>query len=346
MKNPKAIEGDYIETKKDHLFFDVKGYHHPIDRKICFIRFYPDKDGDRVKYNTHYKKVYALNERYLLLRDKFPRYLFYSTPLDLELQGVKNEDIKKIYTPRDCFRNLKTKNNLSNIEKKSKELCDLFIDKGGIPEKSIGISGSLMVGLSKISSDIDLIIYGTETSITFQNKLREILRSSKICRSYNLDEYRSHYTWRVGGSDIQFKDFIRSEKRKLHQGKFHEKDFYIRYVKSPEDWKGSYYDYKYRNLGRIKIKAKIIDSTESIFTPCSYKIKVLLLLDSNLISNVIYLDQINEINSFRGRFSEQAKDGEIVIVEGKLEKVNYRNQEEYYRILLSDQVNDKMLILS
>ena len=74
---------------------------------------------------------------------------------------------------------------------------------------------------------------------------------------YNLEEYKTHYKWRVGGSDISFVDFLKSEKRKLHQGKFQGTDFFIRYIKSPEDWNGTYYDYKFKNLGWIKIKAKI-----------------------------------------------------------------------------------------
>jgi len=68
-------------------------------------------------------------------------------------------------------------------------------------------------------------------------------------------------------------------------------------------------------------------------------------LDSDLISKDFNIKEITEISSFRGRFSEQAKDGELVLVEGKLEEVCYRNQENYYRILLSDQIKDKMLIL-
>jgi len=215
MKIPLGIEGDYIETKKNRLFFDVKGYHHPKDRKICFIRFYPNKTGNRIKDNIIYKKVYALNERYSLLKEKFPQYLFYSNQFDLELQGVGLEDIKNIYNPRDFLRNLQMKNNLNNIEEKSKELCELFIDKGKVPKESIGISGSLMVGLNKLDSDIDIIIYGTKTCVNFQSNLKEILENSTICRKYNLDEYRSHYNWRVGGSNIQFEDFLKSEQHVL-----------------------------------------------------------------------------------------------------------------------------------
>lgn len=341
----EGIEGDFIETKKDNLIFDIKGLLHPDDRKICFLRFYPHPEGDRIKDGKSFRKIYNIYERYSILREKFPNYLFYSKELDLELQGVKNNEIKRIYTPRYFFKVLKEKVNLNNNEKKSKELCDFFITKGEIPEDSIGISGSTMVGLNKDDSDIDLIVYGTKTSLKFQERLNKILIESNHCRTYTIEEFRTHYNWRVGGSDISFEDFMRSEKRKLHQGKFQGVDFFIRYIKSPEDWKGNFYDYRYKNYGRLKIKAIITDSKDSIFSPCSYKIKCLEVLNSQLISNKIDVKDIYEINSFRGRFCEHAREGETVIVEGKLEKVNFQDKEEYLRILLTDQINDKMIIL-
>ena len=248
----KGIEGDYIESKDDNLIFDVKGIHHPQDRKICFIRFYPDPHGDREKAGQKFTKIYDLEERIAYLKENHPKYLFYSEELDLELQGVKIEDIKKICTARDHFKELQEKGSASKVEKYSRLLCDLFINNGNIPENSIGITGSSMVGLNKDESDIDLIIYGTQTSVEFQDNLAKIFQASNNCRMYNLKEYKSHYDWRVGGSNIPFEDFMKNEKRKLHQGKFHGIDFFIRYIKSPEDWKGSFYDYKYINRGRQK----------------------------------------------------------------------------------------------
>jgi len=61
----------------------------------------------------------------------------------------------------------------------------------------------------------------------------------------------------------------------------------------------------------------------------------------------MHLNNISEINSFRGRFCEHAKKGEKIIVEGKLEKIfiEGKDKKKYYRILLSDQVQDKMLLL-
>ena len=345
MKIPKGIEGDYLETKENNLFFDIKGYHHPKDRKICFLRFYPDQNGERIKEGKKYKKIYSLDERYLKLRQNFPQYLFFSNELDLEVQGVEFKDIKKIYTPRDYYDELLMRSNLSEIEKYSKDLCKLFITRGYIPEDAIGVSGSPMIGLSKDDSDIDVIIYGTRSSLEFQDKLKEILITSNNCRMYNFTEYKTHYNWRVGGSGIGFDNFLSSEKRKLHQGKFHGIDFFIRYIKSPDDWNGTFYDYKFKNLGRIEIKAKIIDSSDSIFSPCSYKIKGIEIVDKNLIINDINLKDITEINSFRGRFCEHAKDGEIVLVKGKLEEIIFKGNEKHLRILLTYQTQDTFCVL-
>jgi len=345
MKITNGIEGDYIETKEDHLFFDVKGLFHPTNCIICFLRFFPHPDGERIKNGINFKKVYKLNERYAFLREKYQKYLFFCRELDLEVQGVKKKEIKKIYTPRTFFKKLLEDNNLSISEKHSKDLCELFTNEGNLSENSIGITGSIMVGLNTEESDIDIIIYGTETSLKFQEKLAQIFEKSNNCRKYNIDEYKSHYNWRVGGSDIPFEDFVKVEQRKQHQGKFMSYDFFIRYIKSPKDWKGKFYDYKHKNLGRIKLKAEIVDSKDSIFTPCSYRINSIKILDSSTNSNNINIRNISEINSFRGRFCEQARENEKVLVEGKLERVIFKKEMEYYRILLSDPIHDKMIII-
>ncbi|MFX1380618.1 MAG: hypothetical protein ACFFA4_16165 [Promethearchaeota archaeon] len=346
MRIVNSIEGDYIETKKDNLIFDVKGLLHPKDYIICFLRFYPHPEGERIKNGIKFKKIYKLNERYDLLRKNYPKYLLFSKELDLEIQGVKNYDIKKIYKPKIFFNDLLEKNQLSSVEDCAKKLCELFINEGNLSKNSIGITGSLMAGLNTDDSDIDLIIYGTEASMKFQEKLVNIFEKPNNCRKYTMNEYRSHYQWRVGGSDILFEDFLKTEQRKQHQGKFMNRDFFIRYIKSPKDWKGNFYDYQFTNYGRIRLKATILNSKDSIFTPCTYKIKSFKVLERSIKSKKVNLQNINEICSFRGRFCEQAKDGEIVLVEGKLEKVNFQNTGEYFRILLTNQIKDKLLIIN
>jgi hypothetical protein len=341
----EPIEGCYLETKQDMLIFDVKGIFHPKDKVISFIRFYPHPEGERMRNGVHYKKIYDLKERYKFLRTYFPKYLFHSKHLDMELQGIKREDIKKVYTPREYLDLLRNKNNLKKYESDALKLCDLFIRKGEISENSIGVTGSQMVDLNEEHSDIDLIIYGTETARNFQKQLSTIFKDENGCRKYTFEEYKKHYRFRARGAGISFNDFLRSEQRKNHQGKYYGIDFFIRYIKSPEDWKGSYEDYYYSNAGRIKMKAAVIDSEDSLFTPCSYKIDALRLLNESSFSREIDMDKIREINSYRGRFCEHARAGESIMVEGKLEKVRYKKGDAYYRVLLGNQKKDKMIIL-
>jgi predicted nucleotidyltransferase len=340
-----GIEGDYLETKKDNLFFDIKGLHHPKDRKICFLRFLPDQNGDRIKNGIKFKKVYDFNDRFLILQEKFPQYLFYSKELDVAVQGVKYEDIKQIYSPKNYFKSLLHKENLLKLEIMALNLCDLFLQNSSLSENSIGISGSSMIGLSNLDSDIDIIVYGTQNSLEFQNKLKEIYLKPNSCRKYNPEELKAHYNWRFGGSDIAYQDYIRSEQRKQHQGKYHHIDFFIRYIKSPENWDGTYYDYQFKNLGRIAVKGEITNSSESIFTPCSYSIKCSQIIEQNLKMSHLDMNKVTEIASYRGRYCEQAVNGESVFVVGKLEEIIYKNNEPYYRILLTDQKIDKMIVV-
>ncbi|TXT60563.1 MAG: hypothetical protein BAJALOKI1v1_1250007 [Promethearchaeota archaeon] len=345
MPNDQAIEGDYIRTKKNNLFFDVKGLLHPKDRIISFVRFYPDTTGERFRKGIHYKKIYDLSERYSFLKKNYPHYLFYSTQLNMELQGVRREEIERIYTPRGYLQNLIAKTKLSKIEQNAFDLCKLFIEKGDIPEQSIGITGSQMVGLNKEDSDIDLIIYGTEVARDFQDKIPEIFKHDNNLRKYNFEEYKQHFRFRAAGAQISFNDFMKSEPRKNHQGKFGGIDFFIRYIKSPQDWKGTYYDYQILDLGTISMLAEVIDASDSLFTPCTYYINPVRILASKAPVKNIEIDDIRKITSYRGRFCEHAYAGEVFMVEGKLERVIFKNREIYYQIVLGTQKTDKMLLI-
>jgi predicted nucleotidyltransferase len=55
------------------------------------------------------------------------------------------------------------------------------------------------------------------------------------------------------------------------------------------------------------------------------------------------VDDLREITSFRGRFCEQAREGERVLARGKLEKVVVREGEVYYRLPLGGR-GDSMIV--
>mgnify|MGYP006910769107 CR=1 FL=1 len=71
------------------------------------------------------------------------------------------------------------------------------------------------------------------------------------------------------------------------------------------------------------------DASEAIFTPCVYKIE-----DVKFVAAQHTVSLPREIVSFRGRFCEQAKEGEKILAKGKIERVVTREGEAYYRLLL------------
>ncbi|MCP8323598.1 MAG: hypothetical protein L6N96_05415, partial [Candidatus Methylarchaceae archaeon HK02M2] len=54
------------------------------------------------------------------------------------------------------------------------------------------------------------------------------------------------------------------------------------------------------------------------------------------------VNDLKEIASFRGRFCEQAKNGETVIAQGKIERV-INTYEDHHRILLGNKLTDFMI---
>ena len=54
---------------------------------------------------------------------------------------------------------------------------------------------------------------------------------------------------------------------------------------------------------------------------------------------------LREIVSFRGRFCEQASNGEMVEAQGKIELVtNKKNGDEFYRLILGNKPTDYMVL--
>ncbi len=77
-------------------------------------------------------------------------------------------------------------------------------------------------------------------------------------------------------------------------------------------------------------------SFEDFFTPCCYKIADVKILEG------AHVEPIEEIASFRGRFCEQARNGETVIAQGKVERVQ-TDKHVFYRLLLGNKTSDFMV---
>ncbi len=331
-------EGNYIEDSNG-VIFDVKGLIHPPDRVIAFPRFIPDLKGNRKRKDITYKKIYALSERYRFLEERFPNYLIYDPVFGERLCEVPKENIKKEYYPASRLQELRNDSKPDELESCALEFIDSLKSYSGVSWSKVGISGSLLARLHTPQSDIDPIIYGESNCLRVNESLKSVMQDEKSStKVYTQDELRRLYSFRSKDTETSFEDFVATEQRKVLQGKFLQHDFFIRCVKNWNEIKERYGDTVYRKVGYAKIKAKISDDSEAIFTPCRYSVDDVRLLEGEDRKTV------KEIASFRGRFCEQARKGETVIAQGKVEKVQKKNGDMFFRLLLGGEPSDFMIL--
>jgi len=334
-----AREGDLIETEAN-LIFDVKGPVHPPDRVVAFIRYFPDGQGKRTRGGRSFGKVYSLPKRYALLKERFPEYLVYDSVFDETLCEVPVDSIKKHYRPVEKLQELRMSKGLDPLQDKALQFTQLLKESADIHWNAVGISGSIMVGLHTPESDIDPIVYGSENCKRVYSALESMFENGhESVKPYTRQDMRVLFDFRSKDTAIGFEDFVRSESRKVMEGKFIGTDYFVRFVKDWNENDENYGDVQYKNIGNAKVEATVVDDSESTFTPCIYKIENVKPLEGSTI------ERIEEITSFRGRFCEQARKGETVVAQGKIERVNNRRQNnEHFRLLVGGRHSDYIVL--
>jgi predicted nucleotidyltransferase len=335
----KFREGDLIESV-GNIVFDVKGLVHPPNRVVAFIRYVPDPNGNRERAGKRYSKFYALSKRYDLLKREYPQYLVNDPVFNTLLCEVPVEDVKHHYQPAQGLQNLRNRNNLDDTERTVLQFMEILKENAGVPWSKLGVSGSILVNLHEPSSDIDLIVYGIETGYRVQAAMKELLEDEDSpFEAYDLDGLRELFDFRSKDTNVSFEDFVRTDSRKVSHGKFWGKHFFIRFVKDLNEISEQYGSIIYKPEGNARIKATVVDDSEALFTPCSYKLANVETLEGTKV------EPIEEIVSFRGRFCEHARSGEVVVAEGKVERVQQEGKNDHFRLLLGSKPSDHMILV-
>ena len=314
------------------MIFDVKGLLHPPDRIIAYLRYVPDGRGGRERATIRYRKVYALDTRAKLLARKWPKYLYHDPFLQRELQAVPINDVKHHYLPSKKLAHMRQTTKLDRQEHLALDMAETLAREAKVPLSKIGVSGSILVSLHTTKSDIDLILQGSDAALKCYSKLKETLeRRAHGFAPYVKNDLRKLYRQRSLNAAMSFDVFVKHEQPKVLQGKFKGTDYFIRCVMSPNERDETYGDRKYHRLSRASIHATISDDSESIFTPCTYRIVDVQMTGKHTAPS--------EIVSFRGRFCEQARRGDRVWANGVLEKVVAKDIKNY-RLLIGEDPQD------
>ncbi len=335
----RAREGDLIKTKSN-VVFDVKGLVHPADKIVAFPRFIPTPTGTRQGKDTAYGKVYSLGDRFKYLQENYPELIVFDPVFGETMCEVPIAQVAEHYKPEEKLWSLRNAKDLTVLENKALKLAETLKAQANIPWSTIGISGSIMAGLTTEKSDIDPLIYGEENCRKVYAALQKLLKDEQSgFKPYSQIELQELFDFRSKDTKMSFEDFVLVESRKAFQGKFMGTDYFIRFVKDWNEISEQYGDVSFKNSGYIKIAAKTADSTDSLFTPCTYKVTEVRVVEGPK------LEPIKEIVSFRGRFCEQAADGEAIEAQGKVELVtNKKSGNEYYRLMLGNKPSDYMIL--
>jgi uncharacterized protein len=335
----RAREGDLIKSKSN-VVFDVKGLVHPEGKLIAFPRFIPTPQGNRLGKDANYGKVYSLGDRFKYLQENLPNLIVFDPVFGETLCEVPIAEVEDHYKPEEKLWSLRSSKDLTVLENKALQLAETLKREAEIPWSRIGISGSIMAGLTTEKSDIDPLVYGAENCRKAYVALQKLLtKPDSGFKPYNRAELQELFDFRSKDTQMSFEDFVSVESRKAFQGKFMGTDYFIRFVKDWSEISEQYGDMCFKNSGFAKITAKIADSKDSLFTPCTYK-----LTDVQVVEGP-KLAPIQEIASFRGRFCEQAATGEAVEAQGKVEQVtNKKSGGEYYRLIIGNKPSDYMVL--
>lgn len=330
-------EGHFIELE-DGTIFEVKGETHPPGRVVAYPRYLQDPRGDRQLAGRRYRRLRSLEEKLAVVHIRYPQYYRYDEVFDLWLPEPPLSAIKRVYEPTHRLQELTHAEEPDPATRATVDLALLLAGEAAIPIESLGVSGSVLVGLQTPGSDIDLLVYGHEPSRRVQAAIRR-LRQDEGSGLRPLEGVALHQLAAARGlpPPLEFRAFGRLEARKTLMGLFQGRLYSLRYLRDSEA-SCPYGVFRYRGLGACRIRGLVVDASESHYTPSLYRLGEVRVVEGH------QAEPITELVSFRIRFCEQAQAGERIEARGRLEAVICDDGPDHYRLVVGGSAQDYLLV--
>ena len=159
------------------------------------VSFLRRRDGRERPYG----KVYSLGDRFKYLQENHPELIVFDPVFGETMCEVPVDQVAEHYKPEEKLWALRTSKDLTVLESKALQLAETLKKEADIPWSGIGISGSIMAGLTTEKSDIDPLVYGVENCRKAYAALKRLLRMSiqdssltprRSCRSFSISVRR------------------------------------------------------------------------------------------------------------------------------------------------------------
>jgi len=289
--NAEYYPKDFIETEQG-LVFAVVEQGLEQGKVLCFLR-YIKKAGTWLKLNTQQANDY--------LQEKYPEYLFYSMLKSASLHAVAIESIIQHHQPQQRLKALLTAENPDSIEQDCIKLVQLFVAEG-LELELLGVTGSLLIGAQKSSSDIDIVVYGRKPFHLARTIVQNLLAQEKLFPLMESD-WKSSYQRR--DCDLSYDAYVWHEQRKYNKALINHRKFDLNLIElGAEDLRSENKILSYEKQGAQVVQVQVVNAEYAFDYPARF-----------LIQHPV----INEVVCYTATYTGQAEAGEWIEVSGALE---------------------------
>ena len=197
------------------------------------------------------------------------------------MDAVPWTEVARVHDPRERLRELQRRGaRRIALETDALALAELLREAAGAPAGALGLTGSLLLGLHTPASDIDLVVYGDRECRRVHAALSRLLDdpSSAVARPQGEELAAIHAVHRED-TPLSADDFARLQARKVNEGRFAGRPFFIRFVKLPAEVRERWGDPRFAPAGRALVEARVTDDRDALFTPCRYALDEVRSLD-------------------------------------------------------------------
>lgn len=320
----RLAEGDYVETHEGTIWA-VKGSIHPNDFVVALPVY--------VKHGSNKRRLRSFKESMKLVASRFPSYIIFDEKAGQHVPMVPLSEVRMFYKALEWESLVTARDPLSRKASKIvEEICSRGVDRS-----YVGITGSLLLGLHREESDIDVVVYG-EQSCEKAYMALNIMRREHVTKKIS-DKTLCKIKLSRPDTKYDLSSLAFHESRKLLVGEFMGSLYTVKLVLMGQEAISGYGMPSCTSLGKVTAVCEVRDDKLAKYTPCLYRVNTLFSL-----SGPYEAFNVKELFSMRSRFSEQAFKGETVRVTGRLEMARYE-QRSVYRIFLGNEECDEITLI-
>ncbi|MEL9940351.1 MAG: hypothetical protein QW348_08160 [Ignisphaera sp.] len=332
---------DFIETFEG-LVFCVIGNIHPRGRVLSYLKYVANlESGVRVKWSRNgvvYGRILpfysAVGVKSVLeyLKRNHLDYVVFDEYRGVELIEVPENRISIHYKPEERLSQM-VKEPGDPLERLAVELVSRISNESGVSLENFGVTGSILLRIHNLRySDIDLVVYGVENSYRVRDALKRLY--SRENSGFSLPSGETLESWaaeisRIHPLTVEEAKILYS-KYKWNRALYKGRQFSIHPVKLENEVDEVWEQKRFRYRGLATIRAKVVDSRDSIFMPATYLVE-----DVKVLEGVEEAKKISRIVSYEGLYIDIAREGDEIVAMGKVEEVqDIKRNETFYQLTI------------